>query len=590
MRSLFSRSPDLEGGQSRLYKKGFTGDHRGRSHIPAHPSPLFSPHSQPSPFSVPSASYRHDTIFRPPPSPSPKSVTFSDCERSWGALQGKGFKNSAASVFAPGVGNLGNGNRLGGKTHLNLDLDLDAEQLSRLHEYLGVFPGRGETGGGGGGEGTPQKGMGRRGFSMSDSNDRPLDTSTSSTSVPPTVPTPISPQSRLKKNLKHKVAEQQFRRNHQGNAHAHDVAGGEEEKEKEKDGYYQTQVLREALRTALSRREEMGGKDGDGEGRNPVMQRRGASEGVREGGFTGPIEKERRRGGEEHASPRDLTEFLEKYDPRPEDMPDVYPMGEHRAMLRTMYLEDILHATAKLHMHNWILLSRNEKYDDLRIPARWDQIQEDLEKYTRSIRNYTYWLRSPISDLSLPKSSLPPRFHLYGKQLAILECARAWKQPREEQWIAELERKLVAYHTDWSVGNGVWGGLRREARRRGRGSVNGGGGVGRLLGGVLGGSSILAPISILVLWPGGISKTGGVGIIGVSVAVMGIILVWIVNGGREKKSGWEGVEGERGRNGDSGGGGGEAGLWGEQWGVKGVMLVLGAYAGVLGIFLGVAVV
>lgn len=42
-------------------------------------------------------------------------------------------------------------------------------------------------------------------------------------------------------------------------------------------------------------------------------------------------------------------------------------MGEHRAMLRTMYLEDILHATAKLHMHNWILLSRNEKYEDCKL-------------------------------------------------------------------------------------------------------------------------------------------------------------------------------------------------------------------------------
>ena len=48
----------------------------------------------------------------------------------------------------------------------------------------------------------------------------------------------------------------------------------------------------------------------------------------------------------------------------PKPKKNSYPMGEHRAMLRTMYMEDILHSTAKLHMHNWILMSRNEEYDN----------------------------------------------------------------------------------------------------------------------------------------------------------------------------------------------------------------------------------
>ncbi|KAK6606485.1 hypothetical protein H4I96_04947 [Botrytis cinerea] len=487
MRTFFSRSPDLEGGQNRSYKKGFTGDHRGRSHIPPNPSPLFTPQSQHSPFSLPSTSYRHDTIFRAPPSPSPKSVTFS--EPSWSAVPGPGNVSghgpAAASASA----------RVGEKGYW----DLDDEQISRLREVLGGVPERA----------SPRGGVG-------------------------------------------------------------DGVGEEGE-------------------------EEMGGRemdadgdgDAEGEGKRPVVQRRGASEGVREGGFTGKVERESER--EEDVEPRDLSEFLEKYDPRPEDLPDVYPMGEHRAMLRTMYMEDILHSTAKLHMHNWILMSRNEEYDNLRIPARWDQIQEDLEKYTRSIRNYEYWLTSLIPRLELPKTSLPPRFHLYGKQLAILECARAWNLPCEEPLVAELEQKLVAYQTDWSVSNGVWRGVRRETRKRGWGSGRGwGNGVGRGLGGVVGGSSILAPISILLLWPGGISKTGGVGIIGVSVAILGIILVWIVDGGGPKKSGWEGIEGERERDGR-----GRGGIWGGghgEWGIKEVMVVLGAYAGVLAVFLGVAVV
>jgi hypothetical protein len=47
-----------------------------------------------------------------------------------------------------------------------------------------------------------------------------------------------------------------------------------------------------------------------------------------------------------------LVEFLEKYD---------LPMSEHRAMMRTMYLDNILYNTARLHKHNWTLLSQNEK-------------------------------------------------------------------------------------------------------------------------------------------------------------------------------------------------------------------------------------
>ncbi|TGO32491.1 hypothetical protein BHYA_0312g00010 [Botrytis hyacinthi] len=332
MRSFFSRSPDLEGGQNRgIYKKGFTGDHRGRVHIPPHPSPLFSPHSQHSPFGVPSASYRHDTIFRPPPSPSPKSGTFS--ERSWGVVEGEGLGSGSGigNGNGAGAGNLGNG-LVDERSRLDR---LDQEQLSRLHEYLGVLPARGTgTGTGTGmgmGMGTPQSG--RRGFSMSDPNDRDcllhLSPTSVPTSIPPPIPTPtpLSPQSRLKKNLKQKIAEDQFRRNRNGSAGygcEHDVL-----RDEDKEVQYHTQVFREALRNALGGvQREMGCKgvgggdrdrDKDAEGRKPVMQRRGASEGVREGGFTGPMERERK----EEGAPRDLSEFLEKYDPRPEDLPDV---------------------------------------------------------------------------------------------------------------------------------------------------------------------------------------------------------------------------------------------------------------------------
>jgi hypothetical protein len=63
-----------------------------------------------------------------------------------------------------------------------------------------------------------------------------------------------------------------------------------------------------------------------------------------------------------------LSEFLEKYDPRPHDLPSLSPMSEHRAMMRTMFLDNILFNTARLHKHNWILLSQNEKYKECLFP------------------------------------------------------------------------------------------------------------------------------------------------------------------------------------------------------------------------------
>ena len=69
------------------------------------------------------------------------------------------------------------------------------------------------------------------------------------------------------------------------------------------------------------------------------------------------------------ATSEKLVEFLEKYDPRPiTNLPSLYPMSEHRAMMRTMYLDNILHNAAKLHKHNLILLSRNERYKECIAP------------------------------------------------------------------------------------------------------------------------------------------------------------------------------------------------------------------------------
>lgn len=77
-----------------------------------------------------------------------------------------------------------------------------------------------------------------------------------------------------------------------------------------------------------------------------------------------PVEEEKGPQNTSIGSQR-LAEFLDKYDPRPHnDLPSTIPMSEHRAMIRTMYLDNILYNTARLHKHNWILLSQNEKYKE----------------------------------------------------------------------------------------------------------------------------------------------------------------------------------------------------------------------------------
>jgi hypothetical protein len=59
-----------------------------------------------------------------------------------------------------------------------------------------------------------------------------------------------------------------------------------------------------------------------------------------------------------------LEELLDKFDPKAQNVPTLYPMSEHRAMIRTMFLDNILYATARLQKNHWILHSENERFRD----------------------------------------------------------------------------------------------------------------------------------------------------------------------------------------------------------------------------------
>jgi hypothetical protein len=64
-----------------------------------------------------------------------------------------------------------------------------------------------------------------------------------------------------------------------------------------------------------------------------------------------------------------LQELFEKFDPKPVNLPPIFPMNELRAMIKTLYLDNINYMTLKLHTHFWILLSSNEKYKERAYPS-----------------------------------------------------------------------------------------------------------------------------------------------------------------------------------------------------------------------------
>ncbi|TAQ90380.1 hypothetical protein B7494_g1295 [Chlorociboria aeruginascens] len=184
---------------------------------------------------------------------------------------------------------------------------------------------------------------------------------------------------------------------------------------------------------------------------NPSRHQR--TDGQQQEPLPGPSSKNSHLESDPEKEAAKFREFMERYDPRPQDLPELFPMSHHRAMMRTMYLDNILYSSARLHKHNWIALSENELYKELCGPSRWETIHDDLDRYTRSIQNYEYWLKSMIQTMDPPSAHFPPSFHYYGKALAILECARHYSNPSEAAILESLAQSLSTYHHNWSASN-----------------------------------------------------------------------------------------------------------------------------------------
>jgi hypothetical protein len=56
--------------------------------------------------------------------------------------------------------------------------------------------------------------------------------------------------------------------------------------------------------------------------------------------------------------------ILDEYDLKASLIGDGFPSRDHKTMVRAMFLDNIYYATAKLHRHNWILKSGNDKYKE----------------------------------------------------------------------------------------------------------------------------------------------------------------------------------------------------------------------------------
>jgi hypothetical protein len=55
---------------------------------------------------------------------------------------------------------------------------------------------------------------------------------------------------------------------------------------------------------------------------------------------------------------------LSEYELRASLIGDGFPSTDHKTMVQAMFLDNIYYATARLHRHNWILKSGNEKYKE----------------------------------------------------------------------------------------------------------------------------------------------------------------------------------------------------------------------------------
>jgi hypothetical protein len=95
------------------------------------------------------------------------------------------------------------------------------------------------------------------------------------------------------------------------------------------------------------------------------------------------------------------NEFCKKYDQWPKNLPSNLHLPGSTSAIRTMYFDNLLYHTAKLHEHHWMLFNKLEKNRSCEYPTlrsvqdeantnlvssaeQWDAIKHGLELYSQS--------------------------------------------------------------------------------------------------------------------------------------------------------------------------------------------------------------
>ncbi|KAH8672034.1 hypothetical protein BGZ60DRAFT_527469 [Tricladium varicosporioides] len=218
-----------------------------------------------------------------------------------------------------------------------------------------------------------------------------------------------------------------------------------------------------------------------------------------------------------------LRKILDEYDPKPNNVPNIWPMSEHREVIRGMFLDNILYATVKLHRHNWILTSSNEKYKELHGTARWDKINSDLEHYAKAIQSYEYWLTSSVQRMELDRGNIQPPLNAWSRSLAILECTshHATKPDTkiDAAILEELSQSLGSSHASWTKSNALFRTLRRRSGlRKPHSNLRH-----RLALAIFGGGTLILPMIIMMIKPASkmVTTTGFTLVVGCLLAYVG---------------------------------------------------------------------
>ncbi|PMD18370.1 hypothetical protein NA56DRAFT_751653 [Hyaloscypha hepaticicola] len=190
--------------------------------------------------------------------------------------------------------------------------------------------------------------------------------------------------------------------------------------------------------------------------------------------------------------------FLEKYDPGElaYPVPPLSDMNLHRRIVRTLYHDNLLAATARLQRHIWFAASQKDMYRKLCTDNRRDRLHEDLQRYTQAVRDFTYWKTSFIQDTDLV---VPPNFDTYGRTLAILECAiRDNPDADTSLMIHQISTALFKDLADWTEAQSTAHGSREQrlkAKYKKRRLLN------RMAMSTFSGLTLILPMLIMVMDP-----------------------------------------------------------------------------------------